>query len=72
MGMMLYLGGSKRSDIVYVVHQCARFSYAPKHSHEIGVKHIARYLKGTKMKGIIMKPDTNNLCIDIYADTDFA
>ena len=70
--MILYLGGSTRPDMAYAVHQCARLSHAPKHSHEIGVKHIARYLKGTKMKGIIMTPDTNNLCIDIYADTDFA
>jgi hypothetical protein len=47
-GMMLYLAGSTRPDIAYVVHQCARFSHNPKRSHEIGVKHIARYLKGTQ------------------------
>ena len=46
-GMMLYLAGSTRPDIVYAVHQCDRFSHSPKRSNEIGVKHIARYLKGT-------------------------
>ena len=71
-GMLLYLAGSTRPDIAYAMHQCARFSRNPKHSHEIGVKHIARYLKGTRDKGIIMKPDTDNLCIDMYHDADFA
>ena len=71
-GMMLYLAGSTRPDIAYAVHQCARFSHNPKHSHEVRVKHIARYLKGTRDKGIIMKPDADNLCIDMYADADLS
>ena len=33
---------------------------------------IARYLKGTQTKGIIMTPDQENLRIDMYADADFA
>ena len=71
-GMMLYLAGSTRSDIVYVVHQCVRFSYNPKKIHEVGVKHIAQYLKGTSIKGIIMSPDLKNMRIDLYADAYFA
>ena len=70
--MMLYLVGSTRSDIVYDIHQCVRFSYSPKRSHEIGVTHIARYLEGTQTKGIVMTPDKDNIRIDIYADADFA
>jgi hypothetical protein len=70
--MMLYLAGSTWPDIAYAVHQCARFSHNPKRSHEIGVKHIARYLKGTQTKGVIMTPDKDNLRIDMYADADFA
>ena len=35
------------------------------------MKHIGRYLKGTRTKGIIMKP-TNNLQIDCFVDADFA
>ena len=70
--MMLYLAGSTRSDIAYAVHQCARFSHNPKKSHEVGVKHIARYLKGTSTKGIIMSPDLKNMRIDLYTDADFA
>ena len=35
-GMLLYLAGSTCPDIVYAVHQCARFLHSPKASHEIG------------------------------------
>ena len=71
-GMVLYLAGSTRLDIAYAVHQCARFSHNPRHIHEIGVKHVARYLKGTHDKGIIMQPDDTKLCIDMFADADFS
>ena len=60
-GIMLYLAGSSRPDISYDVHQCARFSHGPKHSHEVNIKQIARYLKGTKEKGLIMKTGKENL-----------
>ena len=71
-GMILYLGGSTRPDIAYAVHQCVRFSRGSKRSHEIGVKHIARYLKGTQAKGIIMTPDKENLRVDMFCDADVA
>ena len=71
-GILLYLAGSTRPDISYAVHQCARFSHAPRHSHEVTLKHIGRYLKGTKDKGLIMKPMRDQLGLDLYADTDFA
>ena len=71
-GMMLYLAGSTRPDIAYAVHQCARFSHNPKRSHEVGLKHIARYLQGTKDKGMILTPGVNNLRLDLFADADFA
>ena len=71
-GMMLYLAGRTRPDIAYAVHQCARFSHNPEKSHEVGVKHITQYLKGTSTKRIIMSPDLKNMRIDPYADADFA
>ena len=71
-GMMLYLAGGTRPDISYAVNQCARFSHGPKRSHEIGVKHIARYLKRTQKKGIIMTPNSNKMRIDVYANADFS
>ena len=71
-GMMLYLSGSTRPDIVYAVHQCTIFSHNPKRSHEVGLKHIARYLKGTKDKGIIITPDSKILRLDLFAGANFA
>ena len=71
-GMLLYLSGSSRPDIAYAVHQCARFSHNPKRSHEIVLKHIARYLKGTRGKGLIMVPNRDNMKLDLSADADFA
>ena len=70
-GMLNYLAASTRPDILFAVHQCARFSSDPKLSHEQSVKRIVRYLKGTADKGIILSPDQNR-CIECYVDADFA
>ena len=69
---MLYLAGSTRPDISYVVHQCAQFSHNPRHYHEVGLKHIAQYLQGTKDKGMILNLNSKNLKLDLFADADFA
>ena len=53
----------------YVVHECAPFSHSLKDSHEIGSKHIMRCLKGTREKGLIMTPNTEQL--DLHADAYF-
>ena len=66
--MILYFSGSSRPYILYAVHQCNWFSRDLRKSHEIGVKHIARYLKETKIKGILVVSDRNNLRIDLYTD----
>ena len=55
-GMLMYLGQNTRPDIAFAVHQCARFTHNPKHSHAIGVKRIIWYLQGTKDKGMILSP----------------
>jgi hypothetical protein len=43
-GMLMYLAANTRPDIVYAVHQAARYRHAPKASHAIAVKQILRYL----------------------------
>ena len=70
-GMLLYLSSNSRPDIAYAVSQCARFNHCPKLVHEIAIKRIARYLKGTRDKGLILKPDSA-LSLEMYADADFA
>jgi hypothetical protein len=44
---------------------------APKCIHEIAVRRIVHYLKGTKDKGYILRPSTNKT-LDCYVDADFA
>ena len=70
-GMLIYLAGHTRPDIAYAVHQCARFTFAPKISHESALKRIVRYLIHTKDKGLILRP-SKLLEIDLYVDSDFA
>jgi hypothetical protein len=49
----------------------ARFSHDPKRSHEIALKRIGRYLKGTLEEGLVLRP-TKTFDIDCYVDADFA
>jgi len=70
-GMMMYLASNSRPDIAYAVHQCARFSHNPRHSHEVALKRIARYLKGTATRGMKINPN-GKLQLDCYVDADFA
>ena len=70
-GMLLYLSSNSRPDIQFAVHQCARFTHGPKESHTNAVKRIARYLAGTKARGLTFVPDPN-INLDCYVDADFA
>ena len=70
-GMLLYLSGNTRPDITFAVSQVARFTHAPKQSHAIAVKRIARYLAGTSTMGIIVCM-SSGLSLTSYVDADFA
>ena len=69
-GKMLYLEKSTRPDIAYAVHQCARYASDPKVEHAQAVRWIARYLKGTRDKGLILHPSDHSF--ECFADADFA
>ena len=45
--------------------------FNPRHSHEVALKGIGRYLKATREKGLILNP-CKELQIDDYPDADFA
>lgn len=70
-GMLLYLASNSRPDIAFAVHQCARFNHCARASHEQAVKRIARYLKKTRDRGLLIKPNSL-LNLELYADADFA
>ncbi len=46
--------------------------FCPKHSHELALKRIGRYVKQTSERGMIMNPSTDICKIDAYPDADFA
>jgi hypothetical protein len=70
-GMLMYLAANTRPDIVYAVHQAARHTHAPRASHNVAIKIIVRYLKGTRTKGIYFKPDDLDR-VDCYVDAEFS
>ena len=72
-GMLMHLAGNAYPEIQFAVHQCARFSHAPRHSHAIAVKRVAHYLKGVleTKQGLTFKA-TKYPVLDLYVDADFA
>ncbi|CAJ1929167.1 unnamed protein product [Cylindrotheca closterium] len=70
-GKLNYLEKGSRPDIAYIVHQCARFSTCPKKEHGKAVRWLARYLKGIKDKGLILRPDRTK-GLEVYVNADFA
>jgi hypothetical protein len=68
-GMLVYLGQS-HPNIAFATHQCTRYTFAPKQSHEDALKRIGRYLKGTLENGLILNP-SDDLKIDCFTDADF-
>jgi hypothetical protein len=45
--------------------------FCPKHSHELALRHIERYLKNTSSRGMVIN-STRELTIDAYPDADFS
>ncbi len=69
-GKLNYLKKATRSDISFAVHQCARFVSEPKREHGEAVRWLARYLKGTKDKGTILKP-IEGKDLEVFVDASF-
>lgn len=70
-GKLNYLEKGSRPDIAYAVHQCARFSADPKQEHGDAIRWLAKYLKGTRDKGMVLKP-TKERQLEVFVDADFA
>ena len=69
--MLLYLTWHSRPDYAFAVHQCERYTFEPKRSHEAALKQIRRYLKGTANRGHILIPK-DKLSVNCYPDAYFA
>jgi hypothetical protein len=70
-GKCNYLEKSTRSDIAYITHQCARFSTDPKQEHGKALRWLGRYLKATRDKGTILKPNGDK-DMEVFIDADFS
>ena len=70
-GKLNYLEKGTRSDISYITHQCARFTEEPKECHAKAIRWLARYLRATRDKGLIMKPDASQ-GLNVFVDADFS
>ena len=70
-GKCNYLEKSTRSDIAYITHQCARFSTDPKEEHGKALRWLGRYLKATRDKGTILKPNGDK-DMEVFVDADFS
>jgi len=68
---MVYLTGHSCPDITFTLHQCTCYTFKPTKHHCLAIKCICWYLKGTRDKGLIMKPSIH-IHVNCYLDTDFA
>jgi len=72
-GMLMYLAGNAHPEIQFSVHQCARFTHAPRKTHAQAVLRIARYLQGILkyQQGVTFHRSTSTQ-LNCYVDADFA
>jgi len=71
-GALNYLATCTRPDIAYSVSVLARFNSNPGLQHWKAVKHLFRYLQGTKDLKLVYKPDDSNELFTSYCDADHA
>jgi hypothetical protein len=71
-GALNYLATCTRPDIAYSVSVLARFNSNPGFHHWKAVKHLFRYLQGTKDFKLVYGPDDSSNLFTSYCDADHA
>lgn len=72
-GSLMYIAIATRPDIAYAVGVLSRFSSNPGTAHWKAVKHLMRYLQGTKDLKLTYAPDPNATSLfTTYSDADHA
>ena len=69
-GKLNYLAQTSRPDIIFAVHQLARYSSDPKEAHGTAIMYLCMYLNKTRNLGLMFKPDSSK-GFECYADADF-
>ncbi len=70
-GKLNYLAQSTRPNIMYAIHQIAKYSSDHRQSHGETILSLVRYLKKTRDLGLKFKPDPKR-GFECYCDTDFS
>jgi hypothetical protein len=70
-GKLNYLAQTTRPDILYAVHQVAKYSSDPREPHGEEILYLVRYLKKTRDLGIRFKPN-HEKGFECYCDADFS
>jgi hypothetical protein len=68
-GKLNYLAQTTRPDIMYAMHQIAKYSSDPRQSHGEAILYLVRYLKKTSNLGLKFKPDPKK-GFKCYCDAD--
>src|SRR5215216_4798623 len=67
----MYLTTGTRPDLAHTISFLSQYSSCPNESHLNALKHILRYLNGTKHLSLFY-PANNSTAINTYVDADFA
>jgi hypothetical protein len=70
-GKLNYLAQTTCPDIMYAMHQIAKYSSDPRHPHGEAIMYLVRYLKKTRDLGIRFKPNPGK-GFECYCDADFS
>jgi hypothetical protein len=66
-GALMYLANNTRPDIIFSVNVLARYSSDPTRRHWNRIKHVLRYLCGTRDMGLFYRKNTKSKLVG-YAD----
>jgi hypothetical protein len=69
-GALMYLANNMRLDIIFSVNVLARYSSDPTHRHWNIIKHVLRYLCGTRDMELFYRKDTKFKLVG-YADAGY-
>ena len=70
-GRLLYLSTRTRPDIAFAVSTLAKFTSRPTVAHWTAVKHLLRYIAGTREFGLLFTTSDSSDCTG-FSDSDWA
>ncbi|MBW0533619.1 hypothetical protein O181_073334 [Austropuccinia psidii MF-1] len=71
-GSLNYLAHHTRPDVLFTVNQLSKHSTKPSQPHWNALKHLFRYLKGTKDKCLVYRQQSIKEALTGWADADYA